>query len=141
MKRMIATVFSLVMLLSAGPASAEILVVASKGTSLANVTLEDIRQLFSGKKRSVDGVEVTPLDMPANSPIREQFYQQVLNKSPAQMRSHWARLTFTGKGNPPRAVTGTGELKALLVPANSGYIGYMERSEVSADMTVLFALN
>ena len=140
MKKFLVTVFAL-LVWTPMLGNAEILVVTSKGAEVSGVTLEDVRQLFSGTKRSLAGVDLTPVDMPPNSSVREEFYQQVMNKTPSQMRSYWARMTFTGKGNPPQTVNSVRELRTLLSPPGSQYIGYVQREDVSEDMAVLFALN
>lgn len=140
MKKLAIALFTLMAWLPGG-ANAEILVVASKGAEVAGITLEDVRQLFSGTKRSIGGIDMTPVDLSPESPVREEFYQQVMNKNAAQMRSYWARMTFTGRGNPPRAVNTVRELTTLLSPSGSQYIGYVNREDVSEDMAVLFVLN
>lgn len=118
-------------------AAAEIVVVTSANAGIDSLSRADVQQLFSGKKKEVAGVRLQPLDQPPNSKIREEFYRKVLDKSPSQMRSYWARMTFTGKANPPGTVSGPAELDALL-GGQSAFVGYVPADQVGAGMKVLY---
>ncbi|MGB1220390.1 MAG: hypothetical protein ACPG43_02565 [Alcanivoracaceae bacterium] len=119
-------------------ASAEVVVVASDSLGITSLNQADVRLIFSGKRSNVDGVAVVPLDLPADAPAREVFYRKVLEKSASQMRSHWARLTFTGRGNPPKIVSGEDELAILLSSSSRNYIGYMDAAMVRPGMVILY---
>lgn len=118
--------------------SAEVVVVASDSLGLTSLSKSDVRQIFSGSRATIDGISLVPLDLPADSKAREAFYRLVLDKSASQMRSHWARLTFTGRGNPPKIVSGEEELAILLGSSSRNYIGYMEAGMVKPGMVVLY---
>lgn len=119
-------------------ASAEVVVVAADNLGITSLSKSDVRQIFSGKRSNVDGVSVVPLDLPADAQARQTFYRLVLEKSASQMRSHWARLTFTGRGNPPKIVSGEEELAILLASGSRNYIGYMDAAMVKPGMVILY---
>lgn len=121
-----------------GLAAAEVVVVASDSLGITSLSKSDVRQIFSGKRSSIEGVSIAPLDLPADSSARETFYRAVLEKSASQMRSHWARLTFTGRGNPPKIVSGEEELAILLSSSSRNYIGYMDAAMVKPGMVILY---
>ena len=77
--------------------------------------------------------------MPESSPVRDEFYSKATGKSAAQAKSYWAKLSFTGKGTPPREGAGSADIKKQ-VAENSGLIGYIEKSAVDASVKVLLSV-
>lgn len=120
-----------------GLARSEILVVASPQLNLGELNSEDVRQIFSGRKATVNGQSVKPLDLSADNPLRARFYEQVLDMNESQLRSHWVRMSFTGKGQPPEMVSGPQELKARLRGDSKG-IGYMSPDDVDGELDVVY---
>lgn len=113
-------------------ANADIVVVASQSLGLDSMTRTDVAQVFSGKIHTVNGVDLKPVDLPSQSETRTAFYSKVLDKTAAQMRAHWARMTFTGKGQPPRIVSGPAQLQGLISSPGSNWIGYMDSGQLGA---------
>lgn len=132
--------FLLIATLMGQPLWADLVVVVGKDALVDNVSTEDLRRLFKGQIRALDGTRVALLDMPEGSSIRDDFYYRLLHKHAAQMRSFRARMIFTGKGAPPRAVSGLSEMKVLLRAGDKVYIGYMDSSQVTPDLRVLLEL-
>ena len=52
------------------------------------------------------------------------FVDSVLNKTPAQLKSYWARLIFTGQGEPPVAVDSEQQLLEM-VASDPNAIGFV----------------
>jgi ABC-type phosphate transport system substrate-binding protein len=117
--------------------AADIVVVTSANAGIDSLSRADVQQLFSGKKKEVAGIRIQPLDQPPSSKVRDEFYQKVLDKNPSQMRAYWARMTFTGKANPPGTVSGSSELGALL-GGQAVFVGYLPSDQVSDGMKVLY---
>jgi len=106
----------------------------STTTSLSNAQVTDI---FLGKvSRFPNGTLAVPIDQAEGSPVRDEFYATFAGKSPAQVRSLWAKIIFTGRGQPPKTVSNSIEVRKLLA-ANPQAIGYMERSSVDSSVKVL----
>ncbi len=124
-----------------GLARAEILVVTSPELNLGSLSTEDVRQIFSGRKGSVNGKAVEPLDLPAENPLRAEFYEKVLDMNESQLRSHWVRMSFTGKGEPPEMLSGPDELKARLGSGDSNGIGYMDSEDMEGDLDVVYRVD
>jgi hypothetical protein len=124
-----------------GFARAEIVVVASPNLNLGQLSSEDVRQIFSGRKSTVDGQAVKPVDLPAEDPIRERFYKKVLDMNESQLRSHWVRMSFTGKGKPPEMLSGPRELKARMTGKGAQLIGYIHADQMSGDMDVVYRVD
>jgi hypothetical protein len=124
-----------------GLARAEILVVTSPELNLGNLSTEDVRQIFSGRKSAVNGQSVEPLDLPAENPVRSAFYQKVLDMNESQLRSHWVRMSFTGKGKPPEMLSGPDELKARLGSGDSNGIGYISSENLAGNLDVVYRVD
>jgi ABC-type phosphate transport system substrate-binding protein len=106
----------------------------STTTSLSNAQVTDI---FLGKvSRFPNGTLAVPIDQAEGSPVRDEFYATFAGKSPAQVRSLWAKIIFTGRGQPPKTVSNSIEVRKLLA-AYPQAIGYMERSSVDSSVKVL----
>jgi hypothetical protein len=71
-----------------------------------------------------DGQTILPVDLATRFPVREQFTHEVLNKTPAQLRSYWNQRIFSGKGAPPPEADVSAKVIAYVL-ANSGAIGYL----------------
>jgi len=120
-------------------AHAELVVVTGSQSPVAALSENEVRQLFSGQLRSVGGQRLQPLDLPSNSPHRNNFYRKLMGRSPDQMRAYWTRLIFTGQGQPPREVSSAQEL-IMLVNSSAEFIGYLPAEEVNANLRVLHRL-
>lgn len=130
----------LVMLLCAISLSvqAEIVVVSGKNLNITSLSESEVRQLFSGQLKTMQGITVQALDLPGNTSHRDDFYRQLMGRSPEQMRAYWTRLIFTGQGKPPREVTSVQELLTLVGSGN--YIGYLPADAVTGQVQVLYRL-
>lgn len=121
-------------------AQADVVVVAGVNSPIADLSESEVRQLFTGQTRAIGGQRVQTLDLPSSEAGRTDFYQKLMGRSPDQMRSHWARMIFTGQGQPPREVTSVREMK-LLVGTSANQVGYLPADEVDDSVRVLFRLN
>lgn len=117
---------------------AEIVVVSSRGLNIAALSENEVRQLFSGQLKVIKGITLQALDLPAGNTYRDDFYRQLMGRSPEQMRAYWTRLIFTGQGKPPREVTSAQELITLLGSGN--YIGYLPVDALTSQLQVLYRL-
>lgn len=121
------------MLLAAAVASADVVVVVSAKSSVSSLTKDQVSDIFLGKS-----TQATPVDQDASAPAREEFYTKVTGQSAAQVKTHWAKLSFSGKGTPPKSLGGDDDVKAQ-VGGNPSLIGYLEKSKVDASVKVVFA--
>jgi hypothetical protein len=125
-------VFYAVSLIAAGWAYADVVVVAGANSPAGALTKDQSADIFLGKATSL-----TPLDQPESSPLREEFYSRVTGKSAAQAKSHWSKLSFTGKGTPPKEGQNSADIKKR-VAENPKLIGYIEKSAVDSSVKVIF---
>jgi ABC-type phosphate transport system substrate-binding protein len=121
-------------------AVADVVAVVSSTSPITNLTTAQVADIFLGKvSRFPNGALATPIDQAQGSQIREEFYASYTGKSSAQIISYWAKIIFTGRGQPPKAAASTTEVRKLLA-ANPQAIGYIERREVDSAVRVLVAL-
>lgn len=123
-----------VLVLLAGAANAEVVVVVSSRSALSALSQHQVADIFLGKtSRLPDGQMVLPVDQPEGSAVRGRFYLDLVGKSPSQLKAHWSKIIFTGKGQPPREVSGN-DLVKKVVAGNPGVIGYIESTAVDSSV-------
>jgi ABC-type phosphate transport system substrate-binding protein len=123
--------------LSCASAHGEVVAVVSADNAVSGLSMTDIADIFLGKRaRYPDGRAAIPLDQTEGSAEREAFYSRYANKSPVEMKMHWSKLIFTGRGQPPRQVGDASAVKAALAMQPNA-ISYLERSLVDDTLTIL----
>lgn len=131
---------TLALLLACGAASAEIVVVVSARNACGPLTTAQVSEIFLGSAAACPGGgALTPLDQ-AEGAAREEFYSKATGKSPSQVKAHWSKIIFTGKGRPPREAGDSAAVRRQ-VAEGSGLIGYIERGAVDASVKVVLALH
>ena len=119
-----------------GTAHADVVAVVSAKNPLVALSKTQVIEIFLGKAtRFPDGSEAVPVDQQEGSPARAEFYASFAGTSPAKVKAYWAKIIFTGRGQPPRTADAT-EIRKLLA-ANPHVIAYVERSAVDDKMKVL----
>ena len=116
----------------AGTAQADVVVVGHP--SAAPMTKDQVADVYSGKNQAA-----TPLDQPEAAAIRADFYKKATGKDLAQVKALWSRLTFSGKGQPPKELADSAAVKKA-VAADPKAIGYIEKSAVDGTVKVLAAI-
>jgi ABC-type phosphate transport system substrate-binding protein len=136
-RRLLATSL-LVVGLDAVPAAAQDVVpVVSARSPVTSLNAGQVADIFLGKTaRFPDGTQAMPIDLQEDSPARERFYSQYTGKSPAQVKAHWSKLVFTGRGQPPRQVGSSAEARRMIAE-NPNAIGYIDSSQVDSSVRVL----
>lgn len=127
-------------LIWAAVAGAEVVVIANTRGGAEALTKEQVSALFLGKMNSLpSGNSATPLDQPESSPLRDEFYSKLTGKSAAQIKAYWAKMSFTGKGIPPKEKINSADVKKS-VAATPSAIGYIEKSAVDSSVKVVFTV-
>ena len=129
------------LLLAAGAAPCalgqEVVAVVSAKSPVTALNPNQVADIFLGKtSRFPDGTQAVPIDLAEESNARERFYASFTGKSPAQVKAHWAKIIFTGRGQPPRQASSSAEAKKLIAE-NPNAIGYIDSSLVDNSVRVL----
>lgn len=122
-------------------AAADWVVVVDAASKVGPLRAEQLANLWLGKVDELPGAgKIVPLDQAESSALFKAFHERVTRKTLIQQNAYWARLSFTGKGEAPRRLAGSDELKRLL-RGNPALIGYIERSQLDASLRVVLELD
>lgn len=137
-QRVGAAVMGVALGLGAGQAAAaEVVAVVSAKNPISELSKPQIVDIFMGKaNRFPDGNPAVPVDQAEGSAARDGFYLSVAGKSPAQVKAHWSKIIFTGRGQPPKEMPDGHAVKKYLAQ-HPNAIGYLERSQVDGSVKVL----
>ena len=131
------TALALALALLVDTVTADVVAVVSSTSTITSLSNAQVTDIFFGKvSRFPNGTLAVPIDQVEGSPARDEFYATFASKSAAQVKSLWAKIIFTGRGQPPKAVSNSIEVRKLLA-ANPQAIGYIERSSVDSSVKVL----
>ncbi|WP_248802796.1 phosphate ABC transporter substrate-binding protein [Pseudomonas sp. MWU13-2100] len=137
LKRAGCTVAGGVLCLCSTLAMAEVVVVVSAAGPVQALTRNQVADIFLGKSnRFPSGKPAIPIDQAEGSAVRDEFYSTFTGKSAAQLKAHWSKIIFTGRGQPPEALSNSAEVKKRIA-GNPDSIGYIEAGEVDASVRVL----
>ena len=104
--------------------SAFVVVVNDQNTAEAVPRTVVSRFFLKKVARWENGATVLPVDLPANSPIRDAFSREVLSKSVSSIKAYWQQQIFSGRDVPPPE---KGDDAAVLefVQSNANAIAYV----------------
>lgn len=102
--RVLSAMLLLAVVLTATHARADtIVVIVSTDSTMTELTREQLADIYLGRlSRWPDGSRIVVVDLRESDPAREAFYARFLNRTSAQIRVHWSRIVFAGRGHPPR---------------------------------------
>jgi len=122
--------------LSAAAGAETVVVVVSAKSAVATLSKEQVADLFVGKTQQLGGASAALVDQ---AELKEDFYTKATGRNAAQIKATWAKLLFTGKGNPPKEVSGNAEVKKF-VAGNPAAIGYIDKAAVDGSVKVVLSL-
>jgi ABC-type phosphate transport system substrate-binding protein len=135
-----AAAVAIVLVFSASAAAGDVVAVVSSRSAITTLSKAQLMDIFLGNSgRFPNGTPAIPIDQADGSGAREEFYATYAGKSPAQVKSHWAKIIFTGRGQPPKTAATDAEIKQLIA-ANPQAVGYIERGAVDGTVRVLTEL-
>jgi ABC-type phosphate transport system substrate-binding protein len=117
---------------------ADVVAVVSARSPITALSMSQVADIFSGRaSRFPNGLQAFPVDQAEGSAVRDEFYSKVVGKTAAQIKAYWSRIIFTGRGQPPPAVSNNIELKKR-ISSNPAAIGYIERNMLDDSVRVVF---
>lgn len=129
---------TLVLMSAIGMAHADqLVVIAHKDVPIENITPEQVTKIFLKQQLHwSNGKPVQPVDLRDGTRLRTEFYEKVTGRSQTQLRTYWARQTFTGMAlSPPQM--GSAEDVMRYVAATPGAIGYVLSKNIEGNVKVL----
>ena len=113
MRTLFRLAFSSAMMIGLGLAHADVVAVVSAKSSITDLTKDQVSDIFLGKTSTFPkGGQAVPIDQAGDAPIRDEFYTKMTGRTAAQLKSYWAKQTFSGKGTPPKVVSGDVETRS-----------------------------
>lgn len=115
----------------------DVVVVVSAKSPVTTLNKSQLTNIFLGKtNRFPDGSPAIPFDQVEDSPRRTAFYANYLDRSPSQLKSHWAKIIFTGRGKPPKALSSDDTVKNQIAN-NLSAIGYIDENSLDDSLKVV----
>jgi ABC-type phosphate transport system substrate-binding protein len=116
---------------------ADVVLAVSARSHITSLSKGQVIDIFLGKStRFPDGSPAVPIDQADGSAARDEFYSRFAAMGPAQLKAFWSKIIFTGRGQPPMAVSTGIEAKKVLL-ANPNAISYIDRSLVDDSVRVV----
>jgi len=118
-------------------ANAEVAVIVSTENPLTTLTRAQLTNLFLGRSNSFpDGSRAIPVDQLEANSQRKNFYTENLDWSQAQLKAHWSKIIFTGRGQPPKQLASDADVKQFIAN-NPRSIGYIHKDNANAGVKIV----
>ena len=118
-------------------AQADVVVVVSAKSTVTKLSQIQVAEIFLGKTaRFPSGIHAVPIDQGEGTSVRDEFYAKFASKSAAQLKAHWSKIIFTGRGQPPKAAASGAETRKR-VAADPNAIGYLERDTADSSVRIV----
>lgn len=105
--------------------------------SLGKTDLSTVQRLYSGRAVSIGDKTAIPINLRANSPVRESFLSAIMGQSEEQYTGYWLVRRYVGKGTPPEEVSDVAEVLRLIATM-PGAVGYVPLSALPSGANVIF---
>ncbi|MBF0416890.1 MAG: hypothetical protein HQL86_01395 [Magnetococcales bacterium] len=141
MKAILALLVCMVAFVSEASLADHLVVVVHPSNAISAMNRAQLSDLFLGRGATFpDGQRATIIEQARDSRTRETFFRMVNGMSLNQVNSYWARLTFSGRINPPTFMSDSrGVMKT--VANNREAIGYVDAGFVDDSVRILLDLN
>lgn len=118
----------------------ELVVIVSARSPVMALQARQVADIFLAEAaRYPAGGEAVALDQKLGSAARNEFYSKVAGRTPEQMKAHWTKMMFTGRGQPPREAAGSAAVRRM-VAADPALIGYIDRAALNASVRVVLVV-
>lgn len=111
-----------------GQAPDEIVVVVNAAVATAP-SEEDIKKIYLGRLRELDGKRAMPLDLEGTAPEREEFLRRLIGQSPMLFDRYWTSKSYADGSKPPKRHPANAVL--AMVASEPGAVAYVRRSQLA----------
>ncbi len=116
----------------------QLAVVVSSQSPVAKMDVQALQAVFLGLLTQTPELRLLkPVDLMTGD-TRDFFYQNLVGRNRHQMQSYWSRMTFTGRGTPPKEVAGEDIMQELA--RNPALIAYVPVESVGEGMRILMLI-
>lgn len=122
---------------AAGTEADTVVVVVSAENPVEEIPRRALADIYLGRSNTFpDGSAAVPVDQKPGSPARRAFYETFLGRSPSEVKAHWSKMIFTGRGRPPEDLP-DGEAVKERVAGDPNAIGYLDHRLVDGSVHVV----
>lgn len=119
----------------AGAAADDVVVIAH--ASLPKTDRVTLQRLYTGRIVSIGQQSVVPVNLPAGTPVRDEFLQWVMEQNEEQYTGYWLVRRYVGKGSSPKELGSVDEV-VKYIAVTPGAVGYVPMSKVPPGTNVIF---
>ncbi|MBI5237914.1 MAG: hypothetical protein HY887_05775 [Deltaproteobacteria bacterium] len=105
-----------------------IAVIVNNTGPLSGLTESDIKDIYLGNLRFVEGVKITPLHY-KEGPVKDAFLKSMVGKDSFKYRQYWTKKTFQDGTPSPATKTSPADITSVVI-GNRGAIAYLPESEL-----------
>jgi len=116
-------------------APSDLVFIAAKSFPTDSLTLEDIQNIYLGKKRVVGGSIVIPIDQGEAEHIKLEFLKRVLRLSHAEYRAQLMKRHFQEGAATPKFEPNSAAVLRDVVETE-GAVGYVYQSEIESNQDI-----
>lgn len=121
--------------------STEFVVVVNKDNKIKTLSKREVIDIYMGRYLTFpDGANAQPLDLPAQSSLKNDFYLKLVNQDERKINAYWARLLFSGRAKPPEAASSVHDALQTLQKSEFS-IAYIPETELTDAVKVVYRLN
>jgi len=102
----------------------DIVIVANENVPVSNLAIDDIRQIFLGRKTTWENGAKIIFVVQDGTDAGESFLKTYIMKNAYQYDIYWRKQVFTGRGKPPKSFSSDQEL-VQFVSQTPNAIGFM----------------
>jgi hypothetical protein len=114
---------------------AQVAIVVGPETSVAALSLDDVRRIFAGKVTAFE--DGTPVSVSFEAPVESQAFKSLYSMSPDAVKKRWATAIFQGAGiSMPHSLESGAEI-AKFLGAKKGAIAFVAVKDITGGMKVV----
>ena len=119
--------------------SSNLAVIVSKNSIINNISKKDLSKIFLGKTKRLPSGEKALLIENIDEIDKSKFYKVICNKNEKQLKKYWAKMIFTGRGQPPKKSYSINEV-IRFVQNNNNAISYIPIKYVTNDIKIIMEI-
>lgn len=129
----------LVTLFCANLYAQSLVVIVSKNSNINNITKKELSKIFLAKTKSLPNGDKSIVVEHPNKKNQAKFYKTISNKNEKQLKKYWAKMIFTGRGQPPKKIKSLNNL-IQFVQDNNNAISYIPIKNTNNNLKILMEI-
>ena len=85
-------------------------VIVNPTVGITEMDRKQLKRIYMGRLKSLQGVVIIPLELPRNAPERARFSELLLGQSVGEVERAYMKRALSGKGQPPKQMTSSREV-------------------------------